>query len=387
MVNYEQMLSDRVKVVKPSGIRRFFEMAAKMPHAISLGVGEPDFETPWQIRRAGIQSLEKGQTFYTSNWGLAELRSQIAALARRKYQLCYDADKEILVTVGGSEAIDNTIRALVNPGEEVLIPEPSFVCYTPLTQMAGGVPVPLPTRVEDKFKLTPEALRAAITPRTKAIIFNNPTNPTGMSYDRDTLSMLARIAQEYDLLVAADEIYTTYLYEGDFCPIRTLPGMAQRTITLNSFSKNYLMTGWRVGVIIAEPELLAVMNRINGSLVYTAPSVSQRAAIQALSMRRSIREKYISEYRDRIFYAADRIEKIPYLSLIRPKGTFYLFPGIEKTGLDEKQFCKALLERAHILVSPGTPFGVSGAGHFRIACTVGIEHLKTAFDRMEKLSF
>ena len=387
MVNYDQMLSDRVKVVKPSGIRRFFEMAAKMPHAISLGVGEPDFETPWQIRRAGIQSLEKGQTFYTSNWGLAELRSQIAALARRKYQLCYDADKEILVTVGGSEAIDNTIRALVNPGEEVLIPEPSFVCYTPLTQMAGGVPVPLPTRVEDKFKLTPEALRAAITPRTKAIIFNNPANPTGMSYDRDTLSMLARIAQEYDLLIAADEIYTTYLYEGDFCPIRTLPGMAERTITLNSFSKNYLMTGWRVGVIIAEPELLAVMNRINGALVYTAPSISQRAAIQALSMRRSIREKYISEYRDRIFYAADRIEKIPYLSLVRPKGTFYLFPGIEKTGLDEKQFCKALLERAHILVTPGTPFGVSGAGHFRIACTVGIEHLKTAFDRMEKLSF
>ena len=185
MVNYDQMLSDRVKVVKPSGIRRFFEMAAKMPHAISLGVGEPDFETPWQIRRAGIQSLEKGQTFYTSNWGLAELRSQIAALARRKYQLCYDADKEILVTVGGSEAIDNTIRALVNPGEEVLIPEPSFVCYTPLTQMAGGVPVPLPTRVEDKFKLTPEALRAAITPRTKLLILPYPNNPTGAIMDRD----------------------------------------------------------------------------------------------------------------------------------------------------------------------------------------------------------
>ena len=193
MVNYDQMLSDRVKVVKPSGIRRFFEMAAKMPHAISLGVGEPDFETPWQIRRAGIQSLEKGQTFYTSNWGLAELRSQIAALARRKYQLCYDADKEILVTVGGSEAIDNTIRALVNPGEEVLIPEPSFVCYTPLTQMAGGVPVPLPTRVEDKFKLTPEALRAAITPRTKLLILPYPNNPTGAIMDRDELQAIANV--------------------------------------------------------------------------------------------------------------------------------------------------------------------------------------------------
>ena len=387
MVNYDQMLSDRVKVVKPSGIRRFFEMAAKMPHAISLGVGEPDFETPWQIRRAGIQSLEKGQTFYTSNWGLAELRSQIAALARRKYQLCYDADKEILVTVGGSEAIDNTIRALVNPGEEVLIPEPSFVCYTPLTQMAGGVPVPLPTRVEDKFKLTPEALRAAITPRTKAIVFNNPANPTGMGYDSGTLELLARVAQEHDLLIAADEIYTTYLYEGDFRPLRTLPGMAQRTITLNSFSKNFLMTGWRVGVIIAEPELLAVMNRINGSLIYSAPSVSQRAAIQALALRKEIRKKYVTAYRDRIFYAADRIEKLPYLSLVRPKGTFYLFPGVEKTGLDEKAFCKLLLDQAHVLVSPGTPFGVSAAGHFRIACTVGIDRLKAAFDRMEKLSF
>ncbi len=182
-------------------------------------------------------------------------------------------------------------------------------------------------------------------------------------------------------------IYTTYLYEGDFCPIRTLPGMAERTITLNSFSKNYLMTGWRVGVIIAEPELLAVMNRINGSLIYSAPSVSQRAAIQALAMRKEIREKYVTAYRDRIFYATDRIEKLPYLSLVRPKGTFYLFPGVEKTGLDEKAFCKVLLDQAHVLVSPGTPFGVSAAGHFRIACTVGIDQLKTAFDRMEKLSF
>ena len=204
MVNYDQMLSDRVKVVKPSGIRRFFEMAAKMPHAISLGVGEPDFETPWQIRRAGIQSLEKGQTFYTSNWGLAELRSQIAALARRKYQLCYDADKEILVTVGGSEAIDNTIRALVNPGEEVLIPEPSFVCYTPLTQMAGGVPVPLPTRVEDKFKLTPEALRAAITPRTKLLILPYPNNPTGAIMDRDELQAIANVIRETNIMVLSD---------------------------------------------------------------------------------------------------------------------------------------------------------------------------------------
>ena len=201
MVNYEQILSARVKEVQPSGIRRFFELAAKMPHAISLGVGEPDFETPWQIRRAGIQSLEKGQTFYTSNWGLAELRNQIAALVRRKYRLCYDADKEILVTVGGSEAIDNTIRAIVNVGDEVLIPEPSFVCYKPLTQMAGGVPVPLPTRAEDQFKLTADSLRAAITPRTKLLILPYPNNPTGAIMTRDELQAIATVIKDTNIIV------------------------------------------------------------------------------------------------------------------------------------------------------------------------------------------
>ena len=266
MVNYDQMLSDRVKVVKPSGIRRFFEMAAKMPHAISLGVGEPDFETPWQIRRAGIQSLEKGQTFYTSNWGLAELRSQIAALARRKYQLCYDADKEILVTVGGSEAIDNTIRALVNPGEEVLIPEPSFVCYTPLTQMAGGVPVPLPTRVEDKFKLTPEALRAAITPRTKLLILPYPNNPTGAIMDRDELQAIANVIRETNIMVLSDEIYNSLTYGPDrhVC-FAEIDGMKERTIVVDGFSKSYAMTGWRLGWAMGRRSLCAISARSTSS--------------------------------------------------------------------------------------------------------------------------
>ena len=210
---------------------------------------------------------------------------------------------------------------------------------------------------------------------------------TGMGYDRSTLELLGRVAEEHDLLIAADEIYTTYLYEGDFIPIRTIPGLAHRVITLNSFSKNFLMTGWRVGVAIAEPELLDVMSNINNSLIYTAPSISQRAAIQALAIRQTIREKYVLAYRDRIFYAADRMEQIPYLSLVRPKGTFYLFPGIEKTGLSAEDFCQALLERAHVLVTPGTLFGSTGAGHFRIACTVGLDRLKEAFDRMEGLSF
>ena len=277
--------------------------------------------------------------------------------------------------------------AILDPGDEVIVFSPYFPMYREQIELAGGVCVDVPTYASEDYAIDEARMRAAITPRTKAIVFNNPTNPTGMGYDSRTLELLARVAQEHDLLIAADEIYTTYLYEGDFRPIRTLPGMAERTITLNSFSKNFLMTGWRVGVIIAEPELLAVMNRVNGSLIYSAPSVSQRAAIQALAMRKEIREKYVTAYRDRIFYSADRIEKIPYLSLVRPKGTFYLFPGVEKTGLDEKAFCKVLLDQAHVLVSPGTPFGVSAAGHFRIACTVGIDQLKTAFDRMEKLSF
>ena len=244
----------------------------------------------------------------------------------------------------------------------------------------------VPTYASEGWAIDEARLRAAITPRTKLIVFNNPCNPTGMGYDRSTLELLGRVAEEHDLLIAADEIYTTYLYEGDFIPLRTI-GLAHRVITLNSFSKNFLMTGWRVGVAIAEPEILEVMSNINNSLIYTAPSISQRAAIQALAIRQTIREKYVLAYRDRIFYAADRMEQIPYLSLVRPKGTFYLFPGIEKTGLSAEDFCQALLERAHVLVTPGTLFGSTGAGHFRIACTVGLDRLKEAFDRMEGLSF
>ena len=276
---------------------------------------------------------------------------------------------------------------ILNPGDEVIVFSPYFAMYRSQIELAGGVCVDVPTYASENYAISEERLRAAITPKTKAIIFNNPTNPTGMAYDRSTLELLAKIAQEYDLLVAADEIYTTYIYEGDYIPLRTLPGMLDRTITLNSFSKNFLMTGWRVGVIIAEPTLIATMNQINGSLIYSAPSISQRAAIAALENRARIRERYIKAYRERIFYSADRLEKIPYLSLVRPKGTFYLFPGVEKTGLSAGEFCKELLERAHILVSPGDVFGLAGKQHFRIACTVDIEKLREAYDRMEALRF
>ena len=338
------------------------------------------------IINVAFRDAKAGHTHYGDPKGDPELISAGCKAWEEDFDQSLPRD-HVLVSASSCLGMSLAMFAILDPGDEVIVFSPYFALYRAQIELAGGVCVDVPTYAEEDYAISEERLRAAITPRTKAIIFNNPTNPTGMGYDLSTMEMLARVAKEYDLLIAADEIYTTYIYEGDFRPIRTLPGMAERTITLNSFSKNFLMTGWRVGVIIAEPEFLDVMNRINGSLVYSAPSISQRAGIQALAMRKEIREKYVTAYRDRIFYSADRIEKIPYLSLVRPKGTFYLFPGVEKTGLDDKQFCKELLERAHVLVSAGSPFGKTGANHFRIACTVGIDQLKQAFDRMEKLEF
>ena len=384
MVNYDQMLSDRVKVVKPSGIRRFFEMAAKMPHAISLGVGEPDFETPWQIRRAGIQSLEKGQTFYTSNWGLAELRSQIAALARRKYQLCYDADKEILVTVGGSEAIDNTIRALVNPGEEVLIPEPSFVCYTPLTQMAGGVPVPLPTRVEDKFKLTPEALRAAITPRTKLLILPYPNNPTGAIMDRDELQAIANVIRETNIMVLSDEIYNSLTYGPDrhVC-FAEIDGMKERTIVVDGFSKSYAMTGWRLGYAAGPAPLVKVMTKIHQSCIMSAPTTSQYAAITALRQCDDQIEMMRDEYNRRRRYVVKALNDMG-LTCFEPRGAFYVFPSIQISGLTSSEFCEQLLREKEVAIIPGSAFGASGEGYARISYAYSVDHLQTAMKRIRE---
>ena len=384
MVNYDQMLSDRVKVVKPSGIRRFFEMAAKMPHAISLGVGEPDFETPWQIRRAGIQSLETGQTFYTSNWGLAELRSQIAALARRKYQLCYDADKEILVTVGGSEAIDNTIRALVNPGEEVLIPEPSFVCYTPLTQMAGGVPVPLPTRVEDKFKLTPEALRAAITPRTKLLILPYPNNPTGAIMDRDELQAIANVIRETNIMVLSDEIYNSLTYGPDrhVC-FAEIDGMKERTIVVDGFSKSYAMTGWRLGYAAGPAPLVKVMTKIHQSCIMSAPTTSQYAAITALRQCDDQIEMMRDEYNRRRRYVVKALNEMG-LTCFEPRGAFYVFPSIQISGLTSSEFCEQLLREKEVAIIPGSAFGASGEGYARISYAYSVDHLQTAMKRIRE---
>ena len=384
MVNYEQILSARVKEVQPSGIRRFFELAAKMPHAISLGVGEPDFETPWQIRRAGIQSLEKGQTFYTSNWGLAELRNQIAALVRRKYRLCYDADKEILVTVGGSEAIDNTIRAIVNVGDEVLIPEPSFVCYKPLTQMAGGVPVPLPTRAEDQFKLTADSLRAAITPRTKLLILPYPNNPTGAIMTRDELQAIATVIKDTNIVVLSDEIYNSLTYGPDrhVC-FAELDGMKERTIVVDGFSKSYAMTGWRLGWAMGPKELMRHICKILQLYKMSAPTTAQFAGIEAIRTGEDDIERMREQYDLRRRYLLGELRSMG-LECFEPQGAFYMFPSIESTGLSSDEFCERLLHEQEVAVIPGSAFGESGEGHVRISYSYSMNHLREACSRIRK---
>ena len=378
MVNYENLLSARVRQVKPSGIRRFFDVAASMPDAISLGVGEPDFETPWQIRRAGIQSLEKGRTFYTSNWGLAELRSQIAALTRRKYQICYDADNEILITVGGSEAIDNAIRALVDPGDEVLIPEPSFVCYTPLTQLAGGVPVALPTLAEDEFKLDPERLRAAITPRTKLLILPYPNNPTGAIMTRGELEEIAAVLRDTNVLVLSDEIYCSLVYgdESHVC-FAELDGMKERTIVVDGFSKSYAMTGWRLGWAMGPKELMRHICKIHQYGIMSAPTTAQFAGIEAIRTGEDDIERMRAQYDMRRRFLLGELRGMG-LTCFEPRGAFYMFPSIASTGLSSETFCERLLQEQRVAVVPGNAFGQSGEGHVRISYSYSMNHLREA---------
>ncbi len=362
------------------------EALRRYDDVIDLSIGDTDFTTDERIIDAAFRDARAGYTHYGDPRGDAELIGAI----RRAWKEDFSqevSDDEVIVTASSCLGMALVMLATLDPGDEAIVFSPYFTLYRQQIELAGGVCVEVPTYAEENYAIREERLRAAITPRTKLLVFNNPVNPTGMAYERSDMELLVRIAQEFFNDTATTEIYTTYLYEGSFVPIRTLPGAKERTVTLNSFSKNFLMTGWRVGAIIADPEIVRTVNRVNGCLIYSAPSVSQRAAIAALSVRESIRREYVGQYRRRVFYAADRIEAIPYLGLCRPKGTFYLFPDAKKTGLTSNQFCDALLERAHILVSTGSVFGSTGEGHFRIACTVDESQLREAFDRMEKLSF
>ncbi|MBE7007557.1 MAG: aminotransferase class I/II-fold pyridoxal phosphate-dependent enzyme [Ruminococcaceae bacterium] len=362
------------------------EALRRFDDVIDLSIGDTDFTTDDRVIDAAFRDTRAGYTHYGDPKGDPELIDAIRRAWREDFGQELSPD-EVIVTASGLIGMALVMFATLDPGDEAIVFSPYFAIYREQIELAGGVCVEVPTYAEEGYAISEERLRAAITPRTRLLVLNNPVNPTGAAYGREALELLVRVARERDLLIVADEIYTAYLYEGDFCPIRTLPGAKERTVTINSFSKNFLMTGWRVGSIIAEPELVRTVNRVNGALIYSAPSVSQRAAIAALAARERIRREYVAKYRERVFYSADRIEKIPYLGLCRPKGTFYLFPDVKRTGLSSERFCAELLERAHILVSAGNVFGKAGEGHFRIACTVDEARLKEAFDRMEKLSF
>ncbi len=384
MIDYSSLISDKARTIKPSGIRKFFDIVHTMSDAISLGVGEPDFQTPWQIRRAGIASLQQGKTFYTSNWGLAELREEIAKYVWDNYHLEYDHHKEIIVTVGGSEAIDNALRSFVSAGDEVLIPEPSFVCYTPLTIMAGGTPVPLQTRMEDGFKLTAKTLKGAITPRTMVLIMPFPNNPTGAIMTREDLEEIAAVLRGTNIVVISDEIYCELTYGGKkhVC-FAELPGMRERTIVINGFSKSYAMTGWRLGWVMAPKEMLAPLVKIHQFGIMSAPTVSQFAGVEAMRTGQDdiayMREQY--DMRRRFMYT--RLQEIG-MPCFEPEGAFYIFPSIQKYMEDDEEFCDRLLRAKKVAVVPGSAFGESGRGHIRISYSYSMMHLETAMDRIEE---
>ena len=380
-MNYDSILAPAAKEMRPSGIRRFFDMAAEMPHCISLGVGEPDFKTPWAVRDAGIRSLEQGRTKYTANAGLMQLRQEICRYLSRRFELDYQPN-EVVVTVGGSEAIDLCIRALVQPGDEVIIPEPCFVCYEPITQLTGGVPVHIATRAEDDFRLTADQLRAAITPKTKLLVLPFPNNPTGGVMSAADLEAIAEVLRGTDIMVLSDEIYSELTYGLDrHVSIASLPGMRERTIVVNGFSKSYAMTGWRLGYAGGPQPIIKVMTKIHQSCIMSAPTTSQYAAITALRQCDDAIETMRDEYNRRRRYVVKALNEMG-LTCFEPRGAFYVFPSIQISGLSSEEFCERLLHEKEIAIVPGNAFGSSGEGFARISYAYSVEHLETAMRRI-----
>lgn len=383
MIDYDKILTPEVRSIKPSGIRKFFDIAETMSEVISLGVGEPDFPTPWQIRKAGIRSLEESKTRYTSNRGLQTLRETIAGYMQRKYALTYNPESEILVTVGGSEAIDACIRAAVGAGDEVIIPQPSYVCYEPITRLAGGTPVIIETRAEDEFKLTPEALAAKITPRTKALILPYPCNPTGAIMEKEDLEKIAAVLRDTNILVISDEIYAELTFGGKpHVSIASIPGMWERTLVVGGFSKTFSMTGWRLGYACGPQEILKQMTKIHQFAIMCAPTTSQYAAITAMTSCEEMVAEMRDEYDARRRIMVDGFNKIG-LTCRDPKGAFYAFPSIQSSGLSSDDFCQRLLEEKHVAVVPGTAFGQGGEGFVRASYCYSTEHIKEAINRIE----
>ena len=383
MIDYEKLLNHRLQNVKPSGIRKFFDLAEQMENVISLGVGEPDFLTPWHIRQAAVKSLDIGKTRYTANAGLLQLRKEIASYVKRQYDLEYAPDGEVLVTVGGSEGIDLFIRAVTEPGDEIIVPEPSFVCYNPIITICGGTPVPIVTKAENNFKLTADALKAAITPKTKALILPYPNNPTGAIMERAELEAIAEVLRDTELLVISDEIYASLTYGGKkHTSIATLPGMRERTVVINGFSKTFSMTGWRLGYALGPKPIIKQMTKLHQYAIMSAPTTSQYGAIDALRNADEDTEKMKSEYDFRRRYIVNAFNKIG-LSCFNPEGAFYCFPCIRSTGLSSDEFCEKLLKEKSVAVVPGTAFGASGEGFIRVSYCYSIEHIKTALERIE----
>lgn len=380
-MNYNELLAPAAQAMRPSGIRKFFDLATEMPHCISLGVGEPDFKTPWSVRDAGIRSLEQGRTKYTANAGLKELRAEICRYLERRFDLKYEVP-QILVTVGGSEAIDLAIRALVKPGDEVIIPEPCFVCYEPITQLTGGVPVHIATRAEDEFRLTAQQLKDAITPRTKLVIFPYPNNPTGAVMSAADLEEIAAVLRDTNIMVLSDEIYSELTYGLDrHVSFASLPGMAERTIVVNGFSKSYAMTGWRLGYAAAPKEILRQMLKIHQFAIMCAPTTSQYAAVSALRNGDGDVETMREAYAQRRRYLVHALREMG-LECFEPYGAFYVFPSIKKFGMSSDEFATRLLREEKVAVVPGTAFGDCGEGYLRLSYAYSLESLKVALDRI-----
>ena len=382
MIDYSKVLSAKVKEIRPSGIRKFFDLLQDMKGAISLGVGEPDFVTPWHIRDAGIYSLERGHTKYTSNAGMLQLRREIAAYLNRRFDLQYDYASQILVTVGGSEAIDLALRVLVNPGDEVIVPTPSFVCYGPLAEMAGGVPKYLELKAENQFRLTPEELREAITEKTKVLVLPFPSNPTGGTMERKDLEAVAEVLRGTDIMVISDEIYAELTYGRRHVSLASLTDMYDRTIVVNGFSKSHAMTGWRMGYVCAPKPIVAAMTKLHQFGIMSAPTTSQYAAIEAMRNGDKDIENMREEYDCRRRYLVEGLRRIG-LPCFEPKGAFYVFPCIRSSGLSSDQFCERFLMEEKVAVIAGSAFGPGGEGYVRACYAASMRDIAEALTRLD----
>ncbi len=376
-------LAEKVTAIPPSGIRKFFDVVSEMKDAISLGVGEPDFDTPWHIRDEGIYSLERGRTFYTSNAGLKELKVEITRYLKRRQEITYDPDREVIVTVGGSEAIDIAFRAMLNPGEEVLIPQPSYVSYEPCAVLAGGTPVILELKEEHDFRLTARQVEEAVTDRTKILVLPFPNNPTGAILEREDLEAIAKVVIEKDLFVVSDEIYSELSYKGDHVSIAQIPGMQERTILINGFSKSYAMTGWRLGYACGPAEIIKQMIKIHQYAIMCAPTNSQYAAVEALRNGDEDVARMREAYDQRRRYLMHAFQEMG-LACFEPYGAFYVFPSIQEFGMTSEEFANRFLEEEKVAVVPGTAFGACGEGFLRISYAYSLEDLKKALERLAR---